>query len=245
LVLRLEEPSSEPEPGVTPLLRGTIVHQLLERFDFERAEVPAGDEVEELLRAHDAPVSGEEVDRVRGLIEGFARSELRARAAAGLRVRRELPFAFELQPDPGDARSILVNGVVDVHVEEPDGVLVVDYKTDPLEGGDPGALVDVRYSTQRLVYALAALRSGAPRVDVAYSFLEVPGEPVEATFLAAEAGELEARLLELASGVIAGRFEPTAEPHRELCLTCPGRAALCSWGPDRTLREHPSPAIPS
>jgi hypothetical protein len=82
-------------------------------------------------------------------------------------------------------------------------------------------------------------------VDVAYSFLEAPGDPVEARFLADEAGGLEARLLELAAGVLGGEFEPTAEPHRELCLTCPGRAALCSWGPDRTLREHPSPAIPS
>jgi ATP-dependent exoDNAse (exonuclease V) beta subunit len=245
LVLRLEEPAPEGPPGVTPLLRGTIVHQLLERFDFERAELPAVEEVEELLRAHDAPVSGEEVERVRGLIDGFASSELRARAAAGLRVRRELPFAFELQPDPDDARSILVNGVVDVHVEEPDGVLVVDYKTNPLEGADPAPIVDVAYATQRIVYALAALRSGAPRVDVVYSFLEAPGEPVEATFVAEEADELEARLLELAAGVIGGEFEPTAEPHRELCLTCPGRAALCSWGPDRTLREHPSPAIPS
>ncbi|HKP91780.1 MAG TPA: 3'-5' exonuclease, partial [Thermoleophilaceae bacterium] len=245
LVLNLQEPAPEREPGVTPLLRGTIVHQLLERFDFERAEVPAPAEVEELLEAHDAPVSGEEVERVRGLIEGFARSELRARAAAGLRVRRELPFSFELQPDPGDPRSILVNGVVDVHVEEPDGVLVVDYKTDPLDGADPAPIVEVRYATQRLVYALAALRSGAPRVDVAYSFLEAPGDPVEATFAAADAEELEARLLELAAGVVQGRFDPTAEPHRELCLTCPGRAALCSWGPERTLREHPSPAIPS
>ncbi|MFL5779781.1 MAG: UvrD-helicase domain-containing protein [Thermoleophilaceae bacterium] len=245
LVLQLEVPAPDVEPGVTPLLRGTIVHQLLERFDFGRAEVPAAGEVEELLRAHGAPVTGQEVERVRGLIDGFARSELRARAAAGLRVRRELPFAFELQPDPADPRSILVNGIVDVHVEEPDGVLVVDYKTDPLEGADPEPIVEVRYTTQRLVYALAALRSGAPRVDVAYSFLEAPGSPVTATFEAADAEELEERLLALAAGVIGGEFAPTAEPHRELCLTCPGRAALCSWGPDRTLRDHPSPAIPS
>jgi ATP-dependent exoDNAse (exonuclease V) beta subunit len=247
LVLRLEEaePPGAVEPGVTPLLRGTIVHQLLERFDFEHPAPPPAAEVEELIEAHGAPVTGEEVERVRSLIDGFARSELRARAAAGLRVRRELPFAFELQPDPGDARSILVNGVVDVHVEEPDGVLVVDYKTNPLEGADPAPIVELQYPTQRLVYALAALRSGAPRVDVAYSFLEAPGEPVEATFVADEADELEARLLELAAGVIGGEFQPTAEPHRELCLTCPGRAALCSWGPDRTLREHPSPSIPS
>jgi ATP-dependent exoDNAse (exonuclease V) beta subunit len=247
LVLRLEEPPlEEAVPGVTPLLRGTIVHQLLERFDFERPGPPPPGEVERLLEAHAAPVTAEEVDRVRGLIAAFAGSSLCARAAAGSRVRRELPFSFELRPDRADPRSILVNGVVDVHVEEPEGALVIDYKTDPLEDqGDPAAIVDVRYATQRLVYALAALRSGAPRVDVAYAFLEAPGAPVETRFEAAEADDLEAQLVDLARGVIDARFEPTAEPHRELCLTCPGRAALCSWGPDRTLREHPSPAIPS
>ncbi len=38
-----------------------------------------------------------------------------------------------------------------------------------------------------------------------------------------------------------GRFEPTGEPHRELCADCPGREALCSWEPDRTL----APAEPA
>jgi hypothetical protein len=165
--------------------------------------------------------------------------------AAGLRVRRELTFAFELEPATAAPQAILVNGVVDVHVEEPDGVLVVDYKTDPLDGADPGPIVALRYTTQRLVYALAALRSGAPRVDVAYAFLEAPAAPVEESFAPADAPDLEARLLELAGGVLEGRFEPTDDPHRELCLTCPGRAALCRWGPELTLREHPSSVIPS
>jgi hypothetical protein len=52
---------------------------------------------------------------------------------------------------------------------------------------------------------------------------------------AAEAGRLEAELLALAAGVVEGRFEPTSEPHLELCATCPGRAALCTWPEERTL----------
>jgi hypothetical protein len=39
--------------------------------------------------------------------------------------------------------------------------------------------------------------------------------------------------------VIEGQFEPTDRPHRELCQFCPGRPALCSWGPDRTLADRP------
>ena len=51
------------------------------------------------------------------------------------------------------------------------------------------------YGTQRLVYALAALRSGAERAEVAYCFLERPGEPVTAEYTAADQGALEAELL--------------------------------------------------
>ncbi|MEA2376015.1 MAG: hypothetical protein QOD53_2478, partial [Thermoleophilaceae bacterium] len=247
LVLSLDDrPERPPEPpGVSPLVRGTIVHELLERFDFTTAALPPDKEIEERIEAQGAPVTPEEVARVRGLIEAFAGSRLRERVAAGSRARRELPFAFELAIAPDAPQSLLVNGVVDVHVEEPGGVLVVDYKSNPLEGADPAAIVAERYTTQRLVYALAALRSGAPRVTVAYCFLEAPDAPVEETFAEADAPALEASLLELAAGVLEGRFQPTDQPHRDLCLTCPGRAALCKWGPDRTLREHPGAAVPS
>ena len=73
LVLRLEEPEPvEAEPGVTPLLRGTIVHQLLERFDLQRAEPPEPREVEEVIQGHGVPATADEVDRVRALIDAFA-----------------------------------------------------------------------------------------------------------------------------------------------------------------------------
>ena len=135
-----------------------------------------------------------------------------------------------------------MNGVVDVHAEEDDRVLVLDYKSDRLDGADPAQLTRDLYSTQQLVYALAALRSGAERVEVAHLFLERPDEPVAAIFEAADAPELERRLHELAAGVTSGRFEPTTAPHRGLCADCPGQPALCSWGPERTLAEDPGQA---
>ena len=62
-----------------------------------------------------------------------------------------------------------------------------------------------------------------------HCFLERPGEPASALYEAADAERLERELLELAQGVVEGRFEPTAEPHLALCADCPGRAALCCW----------------
>jgi hypothetical protein len=118
--------------------------------------------------------------------------------------------------------------------------LVVDYKSDRLEGMEPAELVEREYATQRLVYALAALRGGAPRVEVAHCVLERPDEPVMRTYTGADAPELAARLSSLAAGLLAHEFAVAAEPHRELCGDCPGRRALCSWSEEFTLR--PSPA---
>ena len=76
-----------------------------------------------------------------------------------------------------------MTGVVDVLARGADGgALVVDYKSDRLDGAEPEDVVERDYATQRIVYALAALRDGAPEVEVAYAFLERPDAPVSATF---------------------------------------------------------------
>jgi hypothetical protein len=54
-------------------------------------------------------------------------------------------------------------------------------------------------------------------------------------FEAGDADRLERELLELARGVVEGRFVPTDEPHLELCRDCPARPALCTWDEKRTL----------
>ena len=223
-----------PPASLPALLRGSLVHQMLEELDFSAPAVPNADVVGTLISAHGEEVRAADVADLQAMVEGFAGSPLCRRIAAARRVRTELPFAFPLEPEGAGGRSLLINGIVDVHASERDGVLVVDYKSDRLEGRDPAELTAEAYGTQRVVYALAALRSGAARAEVVYCFLERPEEPVAAVFEAGEAPELERRLLDLAAGVVGSRFEPTAQPHRDLCLGCPGRAGLCTWGPERT-----------
>jgi RecB family exonuclease len=167
-------------------------------------------------------------------VAAFADSPLCARLAEAGGVRREAGFAFELSPGGGGP---LVSGFVDVLARERDGtVLIVDYKTDRLGEETPAALVERAYTTQRKVYALAALQAGAPRVEVAYCLLERPDDPVAARFGAADAPALADALLRLAEGVLAERWPVAAQPHRELCGDCPGRHALCSWPEAMTLR---------
>ncbi|MGI8659561.1 MAG: PD-(D/E)XK nuclease family protein, partial [Thermoleophilaceae bacterium] len=231
-------PTREPEPpaALSARARGSIVHELLERLDFTHPTAPDPGAVVALLDERGEPVRAHDVADLVTLVERFVASPLCARIARAQRIHSELPFAFTLE---SGERSLLVNGIVDVRARESGGVLVVDYKSDRLGDRDPAELTATAYETQRLVYALAALRGGAERVEVAYCFLERPGEPVTARYAATDADELERRLAELARGVIEGRFEPSPTPHRALCGDCPGRAALCSWGPERTLAEEP------
>jgi ATP-dependent helicase/nuclease subunit A len=228
-----------PEVGLPALLRGSLVHALLEQLDFRRPRLPSEAEVAKLIEDHGAVPRQEDVADLRGMVERVAGSEIAARIAGARRVRTELAFAFTLAPPGAGGRSLLVNGVVDVLATEEAGALVVDWKSDPLEGRAPDDVLAGAYSTQRLIYALAGLRSGAEHVEVAHCFLERPEEPALASFDASEADRLEHELVELARGVVEGRFEPAAEPHYELCADCPGRAALCSWGPEQTLRPRP------
>ena len=234
-------PSEEPRAAdeLNPLLRGSLVHALLEGLDFQRPRIPSEREVAELIERNGVEPRLADVADLRDMVERFGRSELCRRLAAARRVRPELGFAFTVTAPDTRGRSLLVNGFVDVHAEEDDRTLIVDYKSDPLDGREPAEVVAEGYEVQRLVYALAALRSGAQRAEVAYVLLERPERPVTTSFAAADAGALEGELLELARGVVEGSFAPTEQPHAELCATCPGQPALCSWGPERTLAARP------
>jgi ATP-dependent helicase/nuclease subunit A len=230
------EAEAAPAPGLEPLLRGTVVHGLLERFDFARATVAPDAEVAAAIELHGVEALPGDVADVRAMLERVAGSELRERIARASRVRTELPFAFTLAPPGAGGRSLLINGVVDVLADEGARTLVVDWKSNPLGELAPEEIVRAEYSTQRLIYALAALRAGAEVAEVAHCFLERPDEPAVALYEAADAERLERELLGLVQGVVEGRFEPSPEPHFSLCADCPGRAALCVHEPELTLR---------
>ena len=128
-------------------------------------------------------------------------------------------------------------GAFDVLAREHGGrMLVVDYKTDRLQGLSPATRVAEAYATQQLVYALAALRAGAAEVEVAHVFLEVAAEPVTERFTADDRATLERQLVALAAGVSAGRFPVTDVPQRSICAGCPAEGGLCSWSLEMTRR---------
>jgi hypothetical protein len=214
--------------------RGVIVHELLERLDFRR---PAGTDHDAVSAAAGFKLARDEAARIVALVEGFAASETCARLGRATSVRSEQGFAFLLEGG-GAAGSILFRGFFDAIAQERGGAtLVVDYKTDQLDGSEPEDVVQRSYIAQRLIYALAALRAGARTVEVVHAFLERANEPAVASYGRVEVPDLEDALRRLTADMVEGRFPVSAEPHRSLCHGCPAEGGLCSWPLSATRRE--------
>jgi ATP-dependent exoDNAse (exonuclease V) beta subunit len=224
--------------GLEARARGTLVHRLLELIDFARPQPPSAQDVEDCARELDLRVGAAEREELARLIATACSARLAERVGAAADVRREHPFAFSLAPG-----EPLVTGVIDLLAVEADGAcLVLDYKSDRVAHDvDLEALVEREYAIQRLLYALVILRDGAPAIEIVHWFLE-RDESVVARYTAGERLVLEQQLSERIARARVEPFAVSPLPHRGLCLTCPGRAGLCSWGEAETLRELPRTA---
>ena len=246
-VLRLREGRPQArarssEDGMQARVRGTLVHRLLESMDYARPGVPSPAQLTLLARELGVRVGSREREEITALVGAVSsaaasRSGPAARVAGAKSVHVEHPFAFSLGPE-----EPLISGVIDLLArEDGGGRLLIDYKSDRVGAQeDLRALVARDYELQRLVYALAVLRDGAPAVEVVHWFLERPQEWVGARYEAGDRGELEERLRARMRGARARMFAVSEHPWRGLCETCPGRAGLCSWGEEETLRETPA-----
>jgi ATP-dependent helicase/nuclease subunit A len=231
----VEEPGGSRRGGRTAAERGVLIHDLLERLDFRRPAAPTAVLIAAAaLRTGQSPPTAEEGEELSEVVRRFAATELCARLGRATDARREERFGFLL------SSGILVTGALDVLAREVGNrALVVDYKSDRLAGADPAAIVAHAYTTQRLVYALAALRSRAHEVEIAHCFLELQDVPVTATFSRADAPALERELADLADGVLQREFPVADAPYRGLCSGCPAEGGLCSWPLELTQREAP------
>lgn len=239
-VLRLPENraaarTSSDDSGTRARRRGTIVHGLLESIDFAHPRQPSPEDVAERARRVGAVLSTGEREEIAALIATALASEPARLLGEARQARREYPFTFSL-----GGGEPLVTGVLDLLVEQPDGsALIVDYKSDRLAGDeDLELLVQRDYGFQRLLYALAAIEDGASHVQIVHWFLERPNEWVVASFASRERGALRELLLERIALMRVRGFAVTETPHRDICLTCPARGGLCSWGETRTMSER-------
>ncbi len=234
----IEPPAAHANDGVAAASRGVIVHALLEQVDFAAPDAPAFERIVRLAGAAGLSLSEQDMQEIAALAGALALSPLSRRLARCADVGREEPFAFALDGE-------LVSGVFDVAGREADGTfLIVDYKTDRVEEDeDLESHIDRDYSLQRLVYALAGLRAGAERVEVAHCFLRSPTVSLARRYEVEQRQPLEAELRARLAPLRAGHFEVTTAPGRLRCATCPGRPRLCSYDQAQTLRDSPATPV--
>ena len=191
---------------------GDAAHRLLELVDLAAPEAPEPAELEGLVRAWYPAVTDAEVACIDAFVRSYTGSALAARIAGLQGARPERPFAFEHD-------GVLVNGRLDVLWLEGEEAIVLDYKTNALNGRDPAEIVEEEYLTQQVVYAIACLRSGARRVEVVYHFLEQSEAVVSRVFTHEDAERLEEGLSVSIARIRAGEFRAT--PSAFACSGCP------------------------
>jgi RecB family exonuclease len=230
-VLGAREASQTVQPS---LAFGNAVHALLEWSARNSWRAPGAERVAAALSCEGLPAEAADAARATAMVERWLGSELcRSLAEGGARLHPEAAF---LLPVAGT----VVRGKIDLLAEPAGGgLLVVDYKTDALNGEGPGERI-ARYEAQRALYALAATESAAPAGDgrtvrTAYAFLDADEPPLERSYDERALAGARAELERLAEGIRSGSFTVTDRPRRELCGDCPARERLCSHPPERTL----------
>ena len=194
------------EAGVAATEIGDAVHRLLETVPLDAPVAPARDELDRTVREWYPSVTESELARIAGLVDAYcssaagrrARNAARRAAGAALRVR-----ARRRSPPRSPRRPV---------AETATRALVVDYKSNVLDGAEPAEVVEDEYELQRLVYALACLRAGAEEVEVAYQFLERPDDVVSSDLRGGRRRRRSRRTLSAAIARIrAGEFTADAE----------------------------------
>jgi ATP-dependent helicase/nuclease subunit A len=151
---------------------GLAVHSLLETADFTGRGPLASDAAIESASRRAALTAGAEavivVSEVARLLAALAGGRLRTRLASARIVGRELPV-FLRNKNPGravDAKyqtlySITCTGIADLLIEERDGLVVVDWKTDEASSEAELRNAAARHRTQVSFYAQALSEAAA------------------------------------------------------------------------------------
>jgi ATP-dependent helicase/nuclease subunit A len=226
-----EDGGTAPSAREERTAQGAAVHALLEWSQANAWSEPSPELARRHAIAAGLAVEAPETEALLAPVRGWLGSALlKERIGPGTaRVRAEVPILLGIG-------GTVLRGSIDLLVErEGAPPLVVDYKTDRLDGSDPASHA-ARYATQRAIYALAVAESlGATEVEVAYVFLEHPDQPFLSCLGAAEMdaakGHLEATIARIGSGDFP--VAPQSERSWSLCRNCPALGRLCS-GPEAT-----------
>ena len=174
----------QEEKGFTAAEKGTLMHYVMLRLDFDRvgsvAEIKK--QIEELVLNKSLTEKEAKVIRYTKIFNLF-KSDLGKRILKaheeGRMVHRELPFfteisSLDINPELNKEiyqnEKIRLQGIIDGFFKEEDGIVLFDYKTDYLEEGNEDEIIE-RYMVQMKYYKEALEKVTESRVKEVYLYL--------------------------------------------------------------------------
>lgn len=174
-----------------------------------------GREAHELLAGTLAPEKASEQARL--LAQTFQDHELGARVRQAAYVEREREIVFPVGPTPR-----LLRGIIDLHFEDAQGSVLVDYKTDRVSEAEAPTKAD-EYALQMRLYALALELEGSKPQKAVLFFLRL-GRAIEVSLDAQALTEAVRQAEELFLAQESQAFPLKIAGH---CRRCPHYQALC------------------
>ena len=170
---------------LTPSELGTLVHRVLQHVDLARtcdAEDLAG-QLQDMVARNIITAADTKAVDVQSLAAFFASPLGRRARAHPERVRREVAFTLavpareiypDLDPVIAGQEKVIVQGTIDLLIEEPDGFVMVDYKT----GDHDPAAASLTYKGQIDIYRRAVETILGRPVHEAYLYFVSAGQAI-------------------------------------------------------------------
>ena len=133
--------------GEYGMVWGTVLHELLEMAS-QTTNIDWHAQALFMATQYDLPTS--RIDELVETVQAVVASEIWQRSRAASRCYSELPFDV---PRKRDGLPAIIRGVIDLIFEEPDGWVIVDYKSDNINIDDIDSLC-AYYQPQLAEYAL-------------------------------------------------------------------------------------------
>lgn len=165
----------------TGAIKGSLVHMILEHLSL--VSVNSNEKLEDYIDSLIASekITLEEAKSINiGQLQAFVNSPIANRmrkAELGNKLFKEQQFimgvkAKEINPNLKSEELVLVQGIIDVYFEEEDSLVLVDYKTDAINGMEEEQKLIKRYKIQLEYYrkALERLTDKKVKESIIYSF---------------------------------------------------------------------------
>lgn len=171
----------QEKKGLSAAETGTVMHFVMQHLDLRQSDIEG--QIKGMVEKD--MLTGQQAESVvPDKIRSFLDSLLGRRMLSAERIFREVPFNLEipcreiyqtLGQDSCRQEKILLQGVIDCFFEEPDGLVLVDYKTDFIPASGMEAIAE-RYRTQINYYARALAMLTGKQVKEKYLYLFSNGE---------------------------------------------------------------------